>query len=96
MKVQRLVRCVELDGMQLRSPRGIESAGFHEGEALRDPLGEFLEALALWAGAHEIGGPAVHLVKVGETALGQRTQEVERGRGMRVCGEQPRGIGTPG
>ncbi len=55
-----------------------------------------LVAAALGAGGHELLVPLVHPGEVGEAALGERPQQVQRGRRLVVGGQQPFRVGQPG
>src|SRR3546814_19790507 len=62
----------------------------------REPVRQLLIAMALRAVADEIEVPLMHLVQVGEAALGKGTQQVE-GRGRLVVAlDQALGIRHPG
>ena len=85
---QGFVGGVEAHLAQLRRVVAGEAHRRHEGQRLADAARQLGIALALRAGAHEVGGPRVQLVQIGKAALGQRAQQVERGGAGRVGAQQ--------
>ncbi|MOA10002.1 hypothetical protein D3C78_1298710 [compost metagenome] len=75
---------------QLRG--AVQAAGAHEGQGLVDAVGQ----LVVFVGQRRIGDevqvPLVHLVQVGETALGEGAQQVEAGGGLVVGLQQAVGV----
>ena len=86
---QRLVARVEVDLVQVGLRLGVDAAGPHEAQGPVDLVGEALVALALAARADELLVPRVHPGQVGEAALGERAQQVQRGRRLVVRLQQP-------
>ena len=75
---------------------GVDAAGPHEVHGPVDLGGQLLVAAALGAGGDELLVPGVHPGEVGETALGERPDEVQRRRRLVVRLHEPLGVGDPG
>ena len=75
---------------------GVDAAGPHEPQGPVDLGGELLVALALGARRHELLRPGVDPAEVGEAALGERPQQVERRRRLVVRLHEPFGSGHAG
>ena len=90
---QRFVRRVEVDFVQLRLVREVDAARRHEMQGPLDAVGDLFVAAPLTAGRDELEVPLVHAVEVGEAALGERAQQVERGRGLVVAAQHALRIG---
>ena len=73
----------------------VDPAGTHEVERALDLGGKRLVALSLGSACHELLIPRVHLSQIGEAAVRERADEVERGRGLVVDPQEPRRIGRP-
>ena len=86
---QRLVAGVEVDLVEVVVALGVDAAGPHELQRPVDLRGDLLVALALRARRDELLVPHVDLAEVGEAALGERAQQVERGGGLVVRLDQP-------
>ena len=80
---QRLVGRVDVDFGQVGVRLDLDAAGPHEPERTVDLAGELFVPLAFRARRHELLCPRVHPGEVGETALGERPQQVQ-GRGRLV------------
>ena len=93
---QRLVAGVHVGLVQLVVGLGVDAAGAHEAQRTVDLAGELLVALALGAAGDELLGPRVHPAEVGEAALGERAQQVQRGGRLVVGLHQPLGVGDAG
>ncbi len=52
----------------------------------------FLEFLALWARFHEVEVPAMHLMQIGKTALGECPQQVQGRGGLMIGVQHPRRV----
>ena len=76
---------VDVDFVQRGGGLGIHAARPHEAQGAIDLVGEGLEPLALGAAGHELLGPRVDPGQVGEAALGEGPQQVQR-RGRLVVG----------
>lgn len=90
---ERLVRGVELDGLELLRVR---AAGPHEVQRAVDLARELLVALAGRGRLHEVLVPGVHLAQVRVTAGGEGADQVERGRGRVVHPLQALGVRDAG
>ncbi len=90
---QGLVAGEHVDLGEVRVRFGVDAAGAHEGERPVDLGGDGLVALALGAGCDELLGPGVHAGEVGETALGERPEQVQRGGRLVVGLHEPVGVG---
>ncbi|MNO59409.1 hypothetical protein D3C76_499970 [compost metagenome] len=77
---QRLVGGEEADFTQLR--RSVQAAGAHERQGFVDAVGELAVLLRQRRVGDEVEVPLVHLVQVGEAALGEGAQQVEGGGGL--------------
>ncbi len=89
---QRFVAREEVDLVQPLLGREVDAAGRHEAQGAVDLRGDALVALALAGRGDELLVPQVHLGEVGEAALGERPQEVERRRRLLVRGHQARRV----
>ena len=90
---ERLVAGVDVDLAQVRVGLGVDVAGAHEPHRPVDLAGEALVPATLGARRHEVLVPRVHAGEVGEAALGERPQQVERGRRLVVGLHEAVGIG---
>ena len=90
---QRLVAGEEVHLVQPLLGPEVDAAGGHEAQGAVDLRRDALVALALAGRGDELLVPQVHLGEVGEPALGERAQEVERRRRLLVGGHQPRRVG---
>ena len=77
---QGLVGGVEVDLVDDRGGGQVDAAGGHEAQRPVDAVGDRVVAPARRAPGHELLVPAVHLVEVGEAALGEGPQQVQGGR----------------
>ena len=68
--------------------RIVHSTGAHEPQRLIDPCAQAVILLRHLRISYEIEIPLMHLVQVGETALGEGAQQVQAGRGLVVCLQQ--------
>ena len=85
---QRLVARPEVDLVQAVLGSEVDAAGGHEPQGTVDLRRDALVALALRLEAHELLVPQVHLGQVGEPALGEGPQQVERGGRLVVGGDE--------
>ena len=92
---QRLVAGVEVDLVEVVVVLGVDAAGTHEPQRPIDLGGQLVVGPALRAGGDELLGPRVHPGEVGETALGERAQQVERRRRLVVGLHKPIGRWHP-
>ncbi len=83
----------DVDLVQLWRGGEVDPARGHEGERALDLRGELLVALALRRVGDEVLVPGVHLRQVGEAALGEGADEVQRRRRVVVAVEHPLGVG---
>ena len=90
---QPLVRRPDVDLVQLRRRLEIDAARRHEGERALDLRRQLLVAAALRRARDEVLIPAVHLRQVGEAALRERADEVQRRGRVQVPLQHPLGIG---
>ena len=79
---QRFVGSEETGFAQLR--RAVHAAGAHEREGFIDAVGEVAVLLGQRRVGDEIQVPLVHLVQVGETALGESAQQVQGCCGLMI------------
>ena len=93
---QRLVRRVEVDLVELGLGVEVDAARGHEPQRAVDLLRELVVAAALAAARDELEVPLVRAAQVGETALGERAQQVERRRGLVVAAHHPLRVGPAG
>ena len=93
---QRLVRGVEVDLVQLQLGVEVDAARGHEAQRALDLAGDGVVSASLGTGVDVLQVPGVHAREVGEAALGERPEEVQRGRRLVVRLHQPRRIGSPG
>ena len=93
---QRLVRRVAVDLVELELLVEIDAAGLHEAQRALDLGGDGLVAPALGARGHEVLVPGVDAGEIGEPALGEGAQEVQRRRGLVVAPEQAARVRAPG
>ena len=75
----------DVDLVELRLAREVDPARGHERERALDLGGERLVAAALRRARDELLVPDVHLGEVGEAALRERAQQVQRRRGLVVA-----------
>ena len=87
LEQQRLVRRVEVDLVQLHLGFEVDAARRHEPQRPLDPVGELLVAARLARAGDELEIPLVHPVQVGEAALRERAQQVQRRRGLVVAAD---------
>jgi hypothetical protein len=73
----------------------INAAGPYEGERFADTVGQGGIAGALRRCRHEILVPLLHPRQIGESALGERAQQIQGHRGLVVGLEHPRGFRHP-
>ena len=90
---QRLVAGEEVDLVQALLGPEVDAAGSHEAQGAVDLRRDALVALALAGRRHELLVPQVHLGQVGEAALGEGPQEVQRRRRLLVGGHQAPRVG---
>ena len=81
---QRLVAGVEVDLVQVVVVLGVDAAGPHEPQGSVDLGGDLVVGAALGAGCDELLRPGVDPAEVGETALGEGPQQVQRRRRLVV------------
>ena len=93
---QRLVAGVDVDLAEVRVGLGVDAAGPHEVQGAVDLGGQPLVAAALRAGGDELLVPRVDPGEVGEAALGERPDQVQRRRRLVVRLHEPLGVGHPG
>ena len=93
---QRFVRRVEVDLVQLGFVLQVDAARGHEPECAIDLLRELVVALAFATAGNEFEVPLVGAAEIGEAALRERTQQVERRRGLVVAAHHPLGVGATG
>ena len=89
---QRLVARPEVDLVQALLGAEVDAAGGHEAQGAVDLRRDALVALALGRRRHELLVPQVHLGQVGEAALGEGAQQVERRGRLLVRRDQAVGI----
>ena len=95
-RMQRLVAGVDVDLVELEGALEVDAAGPHEPQGPLDLGGQLLVALALTAGGHELLHPRVDAGQVGEAALAEGPQQVQRGRRLVVRLHHALGLGHPG
>ena len=94
---QRLVARVDVDLVELRRcDSSVDPAGPHEAQGPLDLVGERLVALPSGAAGHELLRPRVDPGQVGEAALGERPQQVQRRRRLVVGLHEPLRVGHAG
>ena len=93
---QRFVRRPEVDLVQRRLPAEVDAAGGHEPQGPVDLAGDHFVGQAFGAGGDELLVPGVGLGQVGEPALGEGPQQVQRRRRLVVGVDQPVGVGLAG
>ena len=71
---------------------GVDAARTHELQRAVDLVGDLLVLATLGARCHELLRPRMHPGEVGETALGERAHEVQRGRRLVVRLHEPLGV----
>ena len=86
----------EVHLVQRRHGGGVEAAGLHEPQGTVDLAGDLVVALPLGARADELLGPLVDLRQVGEAALGEGAQQVQRGCRLVVRLDEPLGVRDAG
>ncbi len=91
---ERLVGRVAVDLVERELLVEVDAAGLHEPQRALDLGRDGLVAPALGARGHELLVPGVDAGQVGEAALGERAQEVQRRRGLVVAAQQTPRIGT--
>ena len=84
--------CPELDLVEGGLGLEIDAARPHEPQGPVDLAGDGLVAAALGAGGDELLVPGVDLGEIGETALGERPEQVERRRRLMVGGDHAAGV----
>ena len=89
-----LVAGEEVDRVELFLGLGRDTARPHEAQRAVDARSELLVAAAFGARRNELAVPGVHAVQVGEAALGERAQQVQRGRRMVVRLDDARRVGS--
>ena len=87
------MRGVEIGRAQFRMRLGVEPDRAHEAERLGDAVGEFLVALGLRAVLDEAEHPAMRVLEICITAVGEGAQQVERRRRLAVSLELAARIG---
>ncbi len=92
-QMQRLMAGEELGLADLGRGFRRHAAGGHEIQRLAEPVGQLGIALAERAVGDEIEIPAMHAVQIGEAALGEGAQQVERRRRLVIGLHQALGIG---
>ena len=92
---ERFVAGEDIDGLEVGVRLGVDAAGLHEPHRPIDLGRHALVATALGAGGDELLGPHVDPAEVGEAALGECPQQVERRRRLVVRLHQPFGVGHP-
>ena len=92
---QGLVAGVHVDRAEVGIGRGIDAAGLHELEGAIDLRGQPVIALAGWARGDELLVPGVHPREVGEPALGEGADEVQRRGRLVVRLDEPVGVRHP-
>ena len=93
---QRLVAGVDVDRAEVGVGGGVDAAGAHEVERPVDLGGQALVALAGGARGDELLVPGVHPGEVGEAALGEGPDEVQRRRRLVVRLDEAVGVGHAG
>ena len=93
---QRLVARPEVDLVQALLGAEVDAAGRHEAQGAVDLRRDALVAPPLGRRRDELLVPQVHLGEVGEAALGEGAQQVERRGRLVVGGHQPFGVRRPG
>ena len=92
---EALVARPQIDAVEPLRLGDVDPAGADEVERALDLGGERLVALSLGRARDELLVPRVHLGEIGEAAVREGADEVERGRGLVVDPQQPRRIGRP-
>jgi hypothetical protein len=90
---QGFVRGEEVGLADLRGGLAGQAAGFHEGQGLGQARRQILVQLALQGVRHAAQRPRMHLVQIGITALGEGTQQVQRGRRLVIGAQHARRVG---
>ena len=90
---EALVARPDVDLVQLRRVREVDPAGTHEADRPLDLRGDDLVALPFRRARDELLVPHLHLRQVGEAALREGAQQIERGRGLVVGLDHPLRIG---
>ena len=80
--------------MQLAVRFGVDTAGTHETQCPIDLAGQLVVLLALGAAGHELLGPRVHPVQVGEAAFHESANEVQCGGALVVRLHQTSRVGA--
>ena len=93
---QGLVAGPEVDLVQSHLGAEVDAAGGHEAQRPVDLRRDALVAQAFGRGGDELLVPQVDLGQVGEAALGEGAQQVERGGRLLVCRHQSGRVRTPG
>ena len=83
----------DVDLVQLRLAREVDAAGGHEAQRALDLARDLLVAAPLGRARHELLVPLVHARDVGEAALRERAQQVERARRLVVGAQHALRIG---
>src|SRR3954454_18753407 len=81
---QRLMAGVEIGRAQLAVAFEIETAGAHKIQRLRDAIGQLLVTPRLRRILEETEHPLVNAAEIGETASGERAQQIERRRRLAI------------
>ena len=92
---QGLVAGVEVDLVEVVVVLGVDAAGTHEPQGPIDLCSHLVVGPALGARCHELLRPGVDTGEIGEAALGERTQQVERRCRLVVGLHEPVGRGDP-
>ena len=92
---QAFVARPDVDLVQLPLRRQVDPAGRHEAQRPLDLGGDRLVAPALRRRGDELLVPEMHLGEVGEAALGECPQQVERRSGLVVALQHPLGVERP-
>ncbi len=90
---QRLMAGVETRRPELVQTFRRQAAGAHESQAVADAVGQLHVTFAGGAVGEETERPLMHALQIGEAALGEGAQEVERRRRLAIGAHQPRRIG---
>ncbi len=93
---ERLVAGVDVGLVEGRGVLRVDAAGAHEPQGAIDLAGEPVVALPFEAGGDELLRPGMHPGEVGEPALGERPDQVERRCRLVVGLHQAIGVGSPG
>ena len=93
LEQQTLVARPDVDLVQRALGREVDADRLHEAERALDLVRERLVALAGGRARDELAVPRVHVRQVGEAALRERAQQVQRRCRLVVALDQPLGVG---